>query len=402
MDLNMGLLRFSVALLLLLSGMSSVMGSPGLMSRMSASGHGMHSTDHADIGHNRETSVLDIRTMSRLDDIIKVLSNKDVIHIGESHDQYSHHMAQLEIIRAVHATHPNLAIGMEMFQQPFQKFLDKFISGELGEQEMLRQTEYFTRWAYDYRLYKPILDFARENGIPVVALNIEKEITSKVGDVGIKGLDAEDKKKIPTDIDDSNAIYRQQLEKVFAQHPHDDNSSFERFMQVQLLWDEGMAARVAGYLQQHPGRKMVVLAGSRHVAYGIGIPDRIRKRMAVDSAIVLPGDAASIEPGIADFIIYPRSVKLPPAGLMGIFLGQANEDGVEATEVSANGAAAKAGVEKGDRIYQINDHKIITLADIKIALMNMQPGEQVSIRVNRRRLLVGNHQLEFSFELGPQ
>ena len=85
----MGLLRFSVALLLLLSGMSSVMGSPGLMSRMSASGHGMHSTDHADIGHNRETSVLDIRTMSRLDDIIKVLSNKDVIHIGESHDKYS-------------------------------------------------------------------------------------------------------------------------------------------------------------------------------------------------------------------------------------------------------------------------------------------------------------------------
>lgn len=147
---------------------------------------------------------------------------------------------------------------------------------------------------------------------------------------------------------------------------------------------------------------MVVLAGSRHVAYGIGIPDRIRKRMAVDSAIVLPGDAASIEPGIADFIIYPRSVKLPPAGLMGVFLGQANEDGVEATEVSANGAAAKAGVEKGDRIYQINDHKITTPADIKIALMNMQPGEQVSIRVNRRRLLVGNHQLEFSFELGPQ
>jgi S1-C subfamily serine protease len=87
---------------------------------------------------------------------------------------------------------------------------------------------------------------------------------------------------------------------------------------------------------------------------------------------------------------------------MGIFLGQANEDGVEATEVSANGAAAKAGVEKGDRIYQINDHKITTPADIKIALMNMQPGEQVSIRVNRRRLLVGNHQLEFSFELGPQ
>lgn len=361
----------------------------------------MHSTDQADIGHNLETPVLDIRTMSRLDDIIKVLSTKDVIHIGESHDQYSHHLAQLDIIMAIHAADPDLAIGMEMFQQPFQKYLDEFISGELGEQDMLRQTEYFTRWAYDYRLYKPILDFARENGIPIVALNIEKEITSKVGDVGIEGLDVEEKKKIPSDIDDSNTVYRQQLEKVFALHPQDKNSSFERFMQVQLLWDEGMAARVVGYLQQYPGRKMVVLAGSRHVAYGMGIPDRIRKRMPVDSAIVLPGDAAGIEPGIADFIIYPRSVKLPPAGLMGVFLGQANEDGVEATEVSANGAAARAGIEKGDRIYQINDEKIITTADIKIALMNMQPGEQVSVRVNRHRLLIGNQQLEFNFELGP-
>jgi C-terminal processing protease CtpA/Prc len=86
---------------------------------------------------------------------------------------------------------------------------------------------------------------------------------------------------------------------------------------------------------------------------------------------------------------------------MGVFLGQANEDGVEATEVSANGAAARAGIEKGDRIYQINDEKIITTADIKIALMNMQPGEQVSVRVNRHRLLIGNQQLEFNFELGP-
>jgi uncharacterized iron-regulated protein len=401
MDLDMRLLRFSVVLLLLLSEMSSVMASSDLMKQMPASGHAMHSTDQADIGHNLETPVLDIRTMSRLDDIIKVLSTKDVIHIGESHDQYSHHLAQLDIIMAIHAADPDLAIGMEMFQQPFQKYLDEFISGELGEQDMLRQTEYFTRWAYDYRLYKPILDFARENGIPIVALNIEKEITSKVGDVGIEGLDVEEKKKIPSDIDDSNTVYRQQLEKVFALHPQDKNSSFERFMQVQLLWDEGMAARVVGYLQQYPGRKMVVLAGSRHVAYGMGIPDRIRKRMPVDSAIVLPGDAAGIEPGIADFIIYPRSVKLSPAGLMGVFLGQANEDGVEATEVSANGAAARAGIEKGDRIYQINDEKIITTADIKIALMNMQPGEQVSVRVNRHRLLIGNQQLEFNFELGP-
>ncbi|TNF97910.1 MAG: iron-regulated protein, partial [Gammaproteobacteria bacterium] len=151
-----------------------------------AAAHSQHDSEHATQDDMKATtyqptSVLDIRKMSVLDDIIDELSKNRVVFVGEAHDQYSHHLVQLDIIKALYAREPNISIGMEMFQQPFQKYLDAFIGGELDERGMLIGTEYFDRWSFDYRLYRPILEFAHEQKIPVIALNIEKEITSKVG-----------------------------------------------------------------------------------------------------------------------------------------------------------------------------------------------------------------------------
>ena len=61
---------------------------------------------------------------------------------------------------------------MEMFQQPFQRYLDEYVAGSIDEQTMLRATEYYRRWRMDFRHYAPILRYAREHGLPVIALNV--------------------------------------------------------------------------------------------------------------------------------------------------------------------------------------------------------------------------------------
>jgi len=114
-----------------------------------------------------------------LKEIVKRIENKKIIYVGERHDIFSHHIAQLNIIKAIYKKNKKLAIGMEMFQRKFQPIIDKFINGKISEKEFLKKTEYFKRWGFDYNLYKPILDFARENKISVVALNIETEIIKK-------------------------------------------------------------------------------------------------------------------------------------------------------------------------------------------------------------------------------
>ena len=111
------------------------------------------------------TRVVDPATLTGLDALVTKLTDRRVIFVGESHDRYEDHLNQLAVIRGLHEQDVDLAIGMEMFQQPFQPALDAYIAGEINEEEMLRRTDYFERWRFDYRLYRPILRYAREQAV---------------------------------------------------------------------------------------------------------------------------------------------------------------------------------------------------------------------------------------------
>src|SRR5580704_527703 len=108
---------------------------------------------------------------------------------------------QLEIIKRLHERDPNLAIGVEYFQQPFQKQVDDYIEGRTPESEFLRATEYYQRWGYDYRLYAPIFRYARDQRIPVRALNVPTALTSAVAKVGIAGLSEQQRAYLPRQIE---------------------------------------------------------------------------------------------------------------------------------------------------------------------------------------------------------
>jgi uncharacterized iron-regulated protein len=343
--------------------------------------------------------VLELNNAPGLDELIPKLLSKQLISIGETHTNYGHHLNQLKIIRRIHAQFPDIAIGMEMFQQPYQPKLDAFVRGDINEEQLIAESDWYKRWRYDYRLYRPILDFAQKNNIPVVALNISTELKELVSEVGLKGLSEEQRQQIPAEIDRSDLAYEQRLLDIFNQHPEMNKGDFERFVDVQLLWDESMASRAAAWLQMHPGNKMILLAGSGHLIYGSGIPNRVRRRTSIESATVLPADGLEISRDIADFVIYSPTAALPKAGLMGLFLEDV-ENGVKISELGSNSSAAKAGVEQGDVIQMLNGKKITTLSDIKIEMLDKPPGEEVSLGVSRKGMLWGDEMQEFTFELG--
>ena len=118
---------------------------------------------------------------------------------------------------------------MEMFQKPFQKVIDDFISGAIDEKEFLKKSEYFKRWGFDYSFYREILLYAREYRIPVIALNIHKEIVSKVSKEGLNSLSVEELKEIPEDIDLSDTEYRTRLKGFFEKHKNSESRNFDFF-----------------------------------------------------------------------------------------------------------------------------------------------------------------------------
>lgn len=219
---------------------------------------------------------------------LAVLRTMAVIYVGERHDQPGDHGVQYAILRHLHREEASLAIGMEMFQVPFQEPLDKWSAGQIDETVLRRETEYDKRWGFDFSMYRPILEYARNRGIEVVALNAPKELAYAVAKDGIDGLSPELASELP-ELDLANEEHRALFDAEFDVGDHAVEGGVDRYYQAQVVWDETMGSRVAETLGRAGGpAKMVVLAGRVHVKRGLGVPDRAAKRGAAPYAVVLP------------------------------------------------------------------------------------------------------------------
>jgi uncharacterized iron-regulated protein len=216
--------------------------------------------------------------------ILQQLVKAKVVYLGETHDSAEDHQAQLKIIREMHRQNRKIAIAMEMFQRPFQGAIDSYLAGKLTEEELVDRTEYDRRWRFPWETYAPFLRFAKENQLPVLALNTPSEVTRKVATQGLESLTTEDEKYIPpvSEIRTDNAEYRQMLLEVYQQHQkagQGNSRAFERFLQAQVLWDETMAEKIAEFVKANPDYQVIVLAGKGHIIYGYGIPSRVERRL---------------------------------------------------------------------------------------------------------------------------
>lgn len=322
-------------------------------------------------------------TRLEFDEMVSTLAAGRAVLLGEAHDRYDHHLTELEIVCRLQRTRRRLAIGLEAFQQPFQPVLDDYVAGRIDESSLLRGTEYFSRWQFDFRHYAPVLRFARDRRVDLVALNVPAEISRKVGRSGLESLDADERARVPADIDRSDVEYRERLRAVFEQHPKEaGGGAFEHFLEVQLLWDEGMAEAAAQYLRRHPDTLLVIIAGAGHVEYGAGIPARIERRTGVHAITV--AFRAQALPGIdsTDFRVDTAPIALPARGMLGIFI-QATDGGVEVGGFTDESAAESAGMRTGDRLASVDDRPVANLADVKIAMLEKRPGDVVPVVVRR-------------------
>jgi uncharacterized iron-regulated protein len=341
--------------------------------------------------------VIDLDTTLSLDRLAAQLATKRIVFVGETHDRYDHHLNQLELIRRIHELDPNLAVGVEYFQQPFQPQLDDYIAGRTTEMEFLRATEYYQGWGYDYRLYAPIFRFVREQRIPVRALNVPTTLASAVAKVGIAGLSGQQRAYLPKEIGPADEDYRSRLRNAFEAHRAAKPDAFDHFVEAQLVWDEGMAESAAAYLNANQGRRMVILAGSGHLAFGTGIPKRLGRRTNASYAIVLNG-GEQVEPDVADYLLLSKKQELPTAGILGISLEEKDGE-CRIRSLSEGGAGEKAGLKRGDVLVEIDGQTVKRIADMRLALWDRKPGDRVRVSVRRMRRFGAVTTRNFEIEL---
>ena len=253
--------------------------------------------------------------------ILEDLTTADIVYLGETHDSVADHAAQLEIVAALYRDDPKLAIGMEMFQRPFQTALDAYLAGEIDEAELRDRTEYEERWGFPWEYYAPLLRFARAHGLPVLALNAPAEATQKVSREGLASLTPAERRYLPPleEIDTRNLPHRDWVRDIFARHDFTPNEEdFERFYAAQVLWDETMADTIARFVRERPDYRVVAIAGQGHTVYSYGIPSRVARRLQdratlEQRSVIFSTEVAEdltaellAEPPIADYVwIHP-------------------------------------------------------------------------------------------------
>lgn len=278
--------------------------------------------DVPDVVFRRDLPVGSIYRTSRPDEFEAMcdeLAPADVVYVGEIHTNEAHHKAQLLIIHQMHAHGRLDAIGLEMFQRPFQEHLDDYVAGRIDEATMLEKTEWKKRWGYKVALYRPIFEFAREHRIALIALNVSNELRKIVSKDGYEALTVEQRAQLPAPDRDFPG-YSERFEALVRAHtpgrdssPRDpDPKMVARYNRVQMLWDDVMADSVVQWMRNAPKEsQMVVLVGGGHIRNGWGIPARVHRRQAgVHKTVVLTvGDkvpAESLAQSYADFVWITR------------------------------------------------------------------------------------------------
>jgi uncharacterized iron-regulated protein len=253
--------------------------------------------------------------------VAEALARSRAVSVGETHDQANDHLAQLEALKGLAAAHGDkVAVGFEMLNEGLQGVLDDYASGRLPEEEFLRRADWQKEWGFPFPLYKPLFDFVRERGLKAVALNAPRGLVTKTARLGLEGLSAEERARLPKDMKLSDdPRYRAFLRAAFAGHGGGSaqfralampNVTWERYLQAMMIWNEVMAANAASRLNADPDSAFLVVAGNGHVMYGAGIPFGISRRApgAAQATFYTEGGAscpASLPEdlsGLADFV----------------------------------------------------------------------------------------------------
>lgn len=218
-------------------------------------------------------------------ELIDFLSHFPVVYIGETHDNVDAHDVQFSILKGLYGKLPGkMALGLEMLPRGSQSMVNAYVQGRLNEKEFARL--WVKNWGHTFPYYREILAYARENRIPLLALNTDDDVKNAVRKHALHELDPDTADRLP-DMDLDDPYYEARTRSIFEGH-HMGPKNSDKFLRVQTLWDETMAETAAEFLTSPEGKGMhlIVLAGGHHVTYGFGIPRRLFRRVSLPYAVV--------------------------------------------------------------------------------------------------------------------
>jgi uncharacterized iron-regulated protein len=243
------------------------------------------------------------RSLTLAEAVPEILKSRIVI-VGEQHTDGGHHRAQLGVIQSLVQAGAKVAIGLEMFRKDSQRALDRWTAGDISSPEF--EKIYDDNWNYPWPAYRPIFEYARQHRIPMIGLNVPRDITRQVARSGFRSLSDEQRGRLSNVSCSIDEEYMRYIRSVYGAHAH-SNMNFTFFCEAQMIWDAAMASHSLDFLASTPDATVVILTGVGHAQKG-AVPRQIGLRSQVPVTVLLPEvpgsiDAHSVDAKDADYLL---------------------------------------------------------------------------------------------------
>lgn len=231
-----------------------------------------------------------------LDQIAQAMTTQQVVFVGETHDDPTGHLLELELLkRAMSRTRPRpVALSLEFFERDAQPLLDDYLANRISESAFIAGSRPWKRYRTDYR---PLIELAKTEHISVISANAPRRLVTLVSRNGRAALDTLNERDraylAPLPYGKASPAYRDQwiatiaevMERegkkcgVSVEHADASPGSHQNMtnqLDSQVLWDATMAHSIARFLEQEPDALVLHLVGAFHVERGTGTPEQLQ------------------------------------------------------------------------------------------------------------------------------
>lgn len=221
--------------------------------------------------------------------IVEDMANYDVVLYGEEHDDAVTHFIEAQLLTLMHQQYgEKIALSLEMFDRDVQPVMDEYLQGSIREKHFTKDARVWS----NYTDYKPMVEYAKTNGIPVICANAASRYTNLAGREGQKALMALPKSSkafmAPLPYDTASGKYYEKLVELTRHDPTTSTDSTGKqiapvtmmsgfnLIMGQSLWDATMAYSITQYLKSNKGKKVLQINGRFHSDEGYAIVTQIK------------------------------------------------------------------------------------------------------------------------------
>ena len=235
-------------------------------------------SSYAQDSMNANYKIYDTRTKQiiTIEKIVTDMADADVLFFGEEHNDSAGHYLENKIFRALHSAYGDkIVLSMEMFEADGQLVLNEYLAGTIDETRFSRDLRLWN----NYKDYRPMIEYAKQNKIPVIAANPPRRYVSLVTRRGMKALDSlsKDAKKFlpPLPYDTLSGRYREKFMEIMKGSP---GSTSQNIYYSQSLWDAGMSFSIYKFLKSNKHKKIFHCVGGFHTEEKLGTAAQLQMR----------------------------------------------------------------------------------------------------------------------------